>query len=232
MHIVLNCVSLVSFWKSTTMARRAVIASLVAGLAAAKNFTFNIRSDGNGDFSSVQAALDFIDPLSQPGGTCSGLVTLNIEGVFFERINVYSNFTGGVVFRGTGSSPMDSFLVYNESGVISGGGTFKSWTVKVDAPDVHFVNLAIANNASDYDAKIAGQSVALHLTADRFACWNCSLLGSQDTLYTVSARPVLRFARNLSGLETLLQPRLHDTPSYLCRASLASAAISPTTTST
>jgi pectin methylesterase-like acyl-CoA thioesterase len=114
-------------------------------------------------------------------------------GHFFERVHVYSNFSRGVVVVGDGPTApgallpgLANFIEYNVSGS-SGPGTFGSWTVKVDAPNVTFVNVAVANSADGYNHTTAGQSVALHLTADTFACWGCSLLGGQDTLYTGEA---------------------------------------------
>lgn len=196
---------------------------------------WTVRPDGSGNFTSVQAALDYAAPGSNPD---LGTVTLRIlgeravgtgsgaggvvarrecrsrhrgplshsrstapaaapspppAGHFFERVHVYSNFSRGVVFIGDGPTApgallpgLANFIEYNVSGN-SGPGTFGSWTVKVDAPNVTFVNVAVANSADGYDHKVAGQSVALHLTADEFACWGCSLLGGQDTLYTGEA---------------------------------------------
>ena len=206
------------------------LATVVAGACAAAappfkgeiagDVTLYVRKDGSGNFTSVQAALDHCAPGSNPN---LGTVTLHIAGHFFERVNVYSNFSKGVVFIGDGgqstpqqqhgfasslrgaaetafetsvangrsgfagaADPMANFIEYNVSGN-SGPGTFGSWTLKVDAPNVTFVNVAVANSADGYNKRVAGQSVALHLNADRFACWNCSLLGAQDTLYTGSA---------------------------------------------
>ena len=154
-------------------------AALLATAASARLVVYAVRSDGSGDFTSVQAALDYCDPANNPGDE----VVLHIQGHFFERVNIYENFTGSVQFIGDGPTPLSNFIEYNISGPAN-GGTFNSWSVKVDAANVSFVNVAVANSADGYNAKLAGQSVALHLTADQFSCWNCSLLGAQDTLYT------------------------------------------------
>lgn len=161
--------------------RAAVAAALLAaGVAAASDVQYTVRSDGSGNFTNVQAALDFCDPGNNPG---LGRVTLLIKGHFFERVQVYSNFSGGVLFQGEGATPLDALLEYNVSGPAA-GGTFNSWSVRVDAPNVTFANVAVANSAYGYNASRAGQSVALHITGDTFACWGCALLGAQDTLYT------------------------------------------------
>ncbi len=58
-------------------------------------------------------------------------------------------------------------------------GTFRTYTVRVDASDVTFRNLTIENNAPKL-----GQAVALHTEGDRLHFINCRLLGNQDTLFT------------------------------------------------
>ena len=58
-------------------------------------------------------------------------------------------------------------------------GTFRSFTVRVDANDITFKNLTIENNAARL-----GQAVALHTQGDRLTFLNCRFLGNQDTVYT------------------------------------------------
>ena len=58
-------------------------------------------------------------------------------------------------------------------------GTFRTYTVRVDANDITIKNLTIENNAARL-----GQAVALHTQGDRLRFVNCRLLGNQDTVYT------------------------------------------------
>ena len=58
-------------------------------------------------------------------------------------------------------------------------GTFRTFTVRVDANDITFKNLTIENNAARL-----GQAVALHTQGDRLKFLNCRFLGNQDTVYT------------------------------------------------
>jgi pectin methylesterase-like acyl-CoA thioesterase len=58
-------------------------------------------------------------------------------------------------------------------------GTFRTYTVRVDANDITFKNITIENNAARL-----GQAVALHTQGDRLRFVNCRLLGNQDTVYT------------------------------------------------
>ena len=67
-------------------------------------------------------------------------------------------------------------------------GTFRTYTLKVEADDVELEGLTIVNNASDEDVAAGGrgvgQAVALHLEGDRIAVRRCVLRSYQDTLYT------------------------------------------------
>lgn len=67
-------------------------------------------------------------------------------------------------------------------------GTFRSFTVRVDANDITFRNITIENNAARL-----GQAVALHTQGDRLVFVNCRLLGNQDTVYTGMPRTRLFF---------------------------------------
>jgi pectin methylesterase-like acyl-CoA thioesterase len=58
-------------------------------------------------------------------------------------------------------------------------GTFRTFTLRIDANDITLKNLTVENNA----AKL-GQAVALHTQGDRLRFVNCRFLGNQDTVYT------------------------------------------------
>jgi len=174
------------------LAAAAAAVALLAGAPGARaDTTLRVYSAGGGDFSSVQAALDsVVDPAA------AGRLTLLLAGVFRERVTVGARFTAGVDVVGTApGGPLANFIVFNRSGSggaacapTGGGGTFDSWTLRVDAADVRLAGVAVANDACGYDHKAAGQSVALHVTGDRVAVFDSRLLGSQDTLYTGGAR--------------------------------------------
>ena len=152
----------------------------------AADTTFTVRPFG-GDFSSVQAALD--SAARDPAQT--GHLTLDILGTFRERVVVHANLTEGVLVVGSGARPLDAMVIHNTSGN-AGGGTFNSYTMRLDAPNVTLMNIVVANDANNYNRHIAGQSVALHLNGgtpavpQRVRVLNSSLLGAQDTLYTGS----------------------------------------------
>ena len=58
-------------------------------------------------------------------------------------------------------------------------GTFRSFTVRIDANNITLKNITIENNAARL-----GQAVALHTQGDRLKFINCRFLGNQDTVYT------------------------------------------------
>ncbi len=69
-----------------------------------------------------------------------------------------------------------------------GMGTFRTYTLRIDANDITLKNLTIENNAARL-----GQAVALHTQGDRLKFINCRFLGNQDTIYTGMANTRLLF---------------------------------------
>ena len=60
-------------------------------------------------------------------------------------------------------------------------GTFRTATVRIDAPDFTAKHLTFCNDAG-YGYKV-GQAIALYVDGDRCRFEDCALLGSQDTLF-------------------------------------------------
>jgi len=67
-------------------------------------------------------------------------------------------------------------------------GTFRSFTLRIDANDITLKNITIENNSARL-----GQAVALHTQGDRLKFINCRFLGHQDTVYTGMPRTRLYF---------------------------------------
>lgn len=61
-------------------------------------------------------------------------------------------------------------------------GTFRSYTVLVDAINVKLINLTIENSSGNGD--IVGQAIALYAEKDGLVVSNCKIIGHQDTLFT------------------------------------------------
>lgn len=89
-----------------------------------------------------------------------------------------------VTFIGAGESTV---LVYGLGAfeeMPDGGkrGTFRTASVRIDAPDFTARNLTFQNDAGF--GHTVGQALALYVDADRCFFENCRFLGSQDTLFT------------------------------------------------
>ena len=69
-----------------------------------------------------------------------------------------------------------------------GMGTFRTYTLRIDANDITLKNITVENNAARL-----GQAVALHTDGDRLRFVNCRFLGNQDTVYTGMAGSRLYF---------------------------------------
>ena len=67
------------------------------------------------------------------------------------------------------------------SGVDGTLGTFRTYTVLVDADDVRLENLTIENDAGD--GREVGQAIALYADGDRLVVDACCITGRQDTLF-------------------------------------------------
>lgn len=61
-------------------------------------------------------------------------------------------------------------------------GTFRSYTMLIDAPAVHLENLTIENSAGD--GRKVGQALALYAEGDGLIFDKCRFLGHQDTVFT------------------------------------------------
>lgn len=76
-------------------------------------------------------------------------------------------------------------------------GTFRSYTVLVDAHDISMENLTIANLAAPRSK--AGQAIALYADGDRLVFKNCRFTGNQDTLFTGPLPPAPKEAGGFTG---------------------------------
>ena len=67
-------------------------------------------------------------------------------------------------------------------------GTFRTYTLKIEANDFTLKNITVENNAARL-----GQAVALHTEGTRICFINCRFLGNQDTIYTGGSETSLFF---------------------------------------
>ena len=130
-------------------------------------------------FPTVTAALESIP------ADYSGRVTILIApGRYVEKITVNRPF---VTLLGTGASNDETVLSFGDYAAASmpdgsKRGTFRSYSVFVDANDVTFKNLTIENDSGD--SVTHGQAIALYADGDRLIFDSCRITGRQDTLFT------------------------------------------------
>lgn len=138
---------------------------------------FTVSKEPGSDFSSIRDALA---ALEQNPELPRRIFIKN--GIYEERVTVRLSDVALV-----GES--------REHTVITGGlhalqpmpdgskrGTFRSYTVLLDANGVTLENLTVENSAGD--GRTVGQAIALYADGDRLTVKNCRLLGHQDTLFT------------------------------------------------
>lgn len=112
-------------------------------------------------------------------------VTIYIApGIYHEKITIDRAF---VTLEGTGKSSEDTVLTYDDYAniVMDDGmkmGTFRSYSVFIDAHDVTLKNLTIENASGD--SLVHGQAIALYADGDRLIVDGCRIVGHQDTLFT------------------------------------------------
>ena len=150
-----------------------------------------VATDGSGDFTSLQAAVDAAAP---------GDEILVKPGVYRERVVVHRDglrITGedGAVLTGSGCAK-DQYPDGTEK------GTFLSATLLVLGDDVTVENLTVRNDAGD--GRVVGQAVAVYAAGDRGVWRGCRFIAHQDTLFCGPVQPsVLEeiAPRTLEGVE-------------------------------
>lgn len=133
----------------------------------------------NGAFLSVTEALNSI-----PEDNVKPVTVLIAPGVYREKLTVDKPF---VTLLGTGENSADTVLTYDDYAnfIMEDGtkrGTFRSYSLFIDAHDITLRNLTVENASGDSGTH--GQAIALYAEGDRLLVDSCRLLGHQDTLFT------------------------------------------------
>jgi pectin methylesterase-like acyl-CoA thioesterase len=146
------------------------------GVTAAASTRVVVSSDGRGDFSTIQQAIDHAPDYGE-----GRLVIAIRPGVYRERVVVPQDRLR-ITFLGLGNEPGATVITYNMSAAAA-GGTFLSSTVDVEGAEFEATNITFENS---YGA--GSQAVALMLHSDRAVLRHCRLIGWQDTLYAATGR--------------------------------------------
>lgn len=147
-----------------------------------------VAQDGTGEFDSIQEAIQSIRMLPE---------TIHVKrGIYHERIEIRSPF-----LTLEGEDPEQTVIEYDYSAVMmlndtEKRGTFRSYTMLVNADHFTCRNLTIANT-SGFGTEV-GQAIALYAEGDRITLDNCRLLGHQDTLFT---GPLPKVEANTGGFK-------------------------------
>lgn len=126
------------------------------------------------------------------------LVTIFIrKGVYREKLIVDRPY---ICFEGEDRDETiitydDYALMMMEDGIKR--GTFRTPTVFINTHDFSARNITFRNTAGF--GNIVGQALALYVDGDRIVFDNCSLLGSQDTLFTAPLPPTPHEAGGFTG---------------------------------
>ncbi|KAL9233749.1 hypothetical protein vseg_008705 [Gypsophila vaccaria] len=148
-----------------------------------------VALDGSGDHCTVQDAVDAV-PL---GNTCRTIIRLS-PGVYKQPVYVpkTKNF---ITFAGF--SPENTIITWNNTATniqhhqtsrLIGTGTFGCGSLIIEGEDFIAENVTFENSAPQG----SGQAVAVRVTADRCAFYNCRFHGWQDTLYLHYGKQYLR----------------------------------------
>ena len=135
-------------------------------------------------FNTVTAALDAVRKNSS--GTC---VVRLADGVYREKVVVSTACRGLKIVAEERGKAVISWDDYAARPGPDGAelGTFRSYTMRIDADDFEMDGVTVVNTASDSNVAAGGrgvgQAVALHVLGDRCTFRNCTIRSYQDTLY-------------------------------------------------
>ncbi|KAK8942049.1 putative pectinesterase 63 [Platanthera guangdongensis] len=175
----LPAISVAAGSNSAVVDPREIVSGVNAGLnpplAQAENHPrfLTVRQDGKGDFTTISGAVDSI-----PENNVRRVVIRIGPGVYKEKVKVVVN-KPFVTFSGDRNAmPKISF-----NGRAAEYGTLNSASVIVESPYFVASNIIFENSAPRPVVGVEGaQAVAMRISGDMAAFYNCKFLGYQDTL--------------------------------------------------
>lgn len=130
-----------------------------------------VARDGTGEFRTIAEAIE----------VCRAFMDYHKviyikEGTYKEKV-VVPQWLQNIELCGEDRDA--TIITWDDHANINKMGTFRTFTLRIEANDITLKNLTIENNAARL-----GQAVALHTQGDRLVFVNCRFLGNQDTVYT------------------------------------------------
>ena len=145
------------------------------------HYDFIVDKDGNGDYRSVQQAIDAVPDFSHQ----RWFTILINPGVYKERVNIPTT-KYRMLIKGRGAEETvieyDNYAKKCWPDTDMPIGTSGSASLYIHSSEVTFEDLTIANTAGE--GKEIGQAVALFTNGDHLTFRRCRFLGNQDTIYT------------------------------------------------
>jgi pectinesterase len=139
--------------------------------------TIVVARDGTGQFRTVDEAIEVCRAFME-----YHKVIFVKRGIYKEKLVVPQWLTNIEI---CGEDRDQTIITYDDHaniripGTDRKMGTFRTYTLKIDANDITLKNITIENNSARL-----GQAVALHTEGDRLIFINCRFIGHQDTIYT------------------------------------------------
>lgn len=135
--------------------------------------TFTVATDGSGDYTSIQKAIDGCKAYPDQR------ITIFVKnGTYREKLVVPSCNTKLSIVGESAENTILTFDDYFDKINKGRNSTFYTYTLLVQANDFRLENVTVENSAGT-----VGQAVALHVEGDRCRFVNCRIVGNQDTLY-------------------------------------------------
>ena len=129
------------------------------------------------EYETIQAAVS-----AAAASGAAGAVIHILPGVYKEKLEIRQD---GITLEG--ENPETTVITFDDFAhdLMPDGekrGTFRSYTLLVNASHIVLRNLTIENSAGYQPGN--GQCIALYAEGDDILCTNCRLLSGQDTLFT------------------------------------------------
>ncbi|XP_030474634.1 probable pectinesterase 67 [Syzygium oleosum] len=154
-----------------------VIDSPLLTQKVATNRTIKVDVNGNGDFKSVQAAVD-----SVPNGNSNWVIIHVRKGVYREKVHVPKD-KPYIFMRGNGKGR--SIIAWAQSSA----DNVESATFRVEAPNFIAFGISFKNDAPTGVAYTSqNQSVAAFVAADKAAFYHCAFYSTHNTLFDYKGR--------------------------------------------
>lgn len=137
---------------------------------SAQVFDMVVDATGNGDYTSIQAALDKV-----PSNSSNRTLIFIKSGTYTEKVWVKSTQTNVSLIGENAESVIIDWNDYQGKDGLSGAN---SYTLLAEGADLYMENITVRNSAGP-----VGQAVALRTIGDRQVFKNCRFVGNQDTYY-------------------------------------------------